>query len=452
MKTMTKYALLVAVAAMGFTACSKDEIDEIKNEPTFTLSIEASADETRSSFGDLADNAYLSNWSGTENVYFYMGEDTQGVQATPSAAGLSATFDVTFSGTAPASGTIYALSPVGDYNSTPKKGGFTSNKLNSNYSDSYVVIPAVQTPLEGSCDESVHLLAATQEFTGTLESPLKMHFRHAAAYGRMTITNFAGTIKSVAITSPVAIVGDGCYYYYKTGELTHADVNTLTLNADNVVDNVFWFGCAPAELTSGEMTVTVTDSDDKRYVKKISLSADHGIKLIQGRIASFSVNMKDIEPEIIVGGANASLSRDEIINHFKVHKYADAAESYVDTDDNVTWTFCGSKDNASRPWLQIKKDNNAYIKIEVTANIKTVTITISNTNNSSGGIADITKHGQFTGTIHLKTGSTTGTDVGSGNDSDQDNKITIDVTSDCTALYITSSAAARIWGVDITTE
>lgn len=295
---MKKYAFLVAAAAMGFTACSKDEVAEIKNEPSFKLTVEASADETRSSFGDKDETAgYLSNWSGAEEVWFYMGEDHAGVKATPAAAGASTTFDVTFTGTAPASGTIYALSPVGDYNHTPQKGGFTSNSLTTSHSYSYVVIPSEQTPLDGSCDETVHLLAAAKEFTGSIESPLKMKFNHVAAYGKMTITGFSGTIASVTITSPVAVVGASCHYYYKTDVLSGASGNSITLKADNVTDNVFWFGCAPASLTSGTMTVAVTDTDGKRYVKEIALTADKGIDLQQGRIAAFSVNMEGIAAE-----------------------------------------------------------------------------------------------------------------------------------------------------------
>lgn len=299
MRTMKKYAFLVAAAAMGFTACSKDEVAEVKNEPSFKLTIEASADETRSAFGDKDETVgYLSNWSGTESVWFYMGEGTTGVKATPAAAGSSTTFDVTFTGTAPESGIIYALSPVGDFQSTPKKGGFTSNTLTTTNANSFVVIPSEQTPLAGSCDESVHLLAATQEFSGSIASPLQMKFNHVAAYGKMTITNFtAGTIASVTITSPVAIVGSSCKYYYKTGELNSASDKSITLKADNVTDNVFWFGCAPAALTSGTMTVAVTDTEGKRYVKEITLTAEKGIKLTQGRVAAFSVNMEGIAAE-----------------------------------------------------------------------------------------------------------------------------------------------------------
>ncbi len=295
MKMMKKFAFLIAVAAMGFTACSKDEGAEVNNESSFKLTIEASADDTRSSFGDKDENGYISNWSGTENVWFYMGEGTTGVKATPAAAGPLTTFDVTFTGTAPESGVIYALSPVGDYNGTPKKGGFTSSSLSSDYS--YAVIPAEQTPLAASCDESAHLLAATKEFTGSIESPLKMQFNHVAAYGKMVITNFTPAIASVTITSPVAIVGNSCKYFYKTGVLNAADGKTLTLDAANVENNTFWFGCAPAELTSGVMTVAVTDTEGKRYVKDITLTADKGIKFIQGRVAAFKVNMAGIEPE-----------------------------------------------------------------------------------------------------------------------------------------------------------
>ena len=35
-------------------------------------------------------------------------------------------------------------------------------------------------------------------------------------------------------------------------------------------------------------------------------------------------------------------------------------------DGEVTWTVSAYKDNASRPWLQLKKDSNVYVKISAT--------------------------------------------------------------------------------------
>lgn len=438
MKTMKKYAFLVAAAAMGFTACSKEEAAGFGTDPAFTLSIEASADETRSSFGELVDNRYLSTWSGTEEVYFYLGEDQDGIKASPSGAGSSATFDVT-SDTAPESGTIiYALSPAGDYGSTPKKGGFTSDRLN--YRDSYssVVIPAEQTPLAGSCDESVHLLAAAQAFTGDIESPLKMHFRHAAAYGRMEIAGFTGKIRSVVVDSPVAIAGDDCLYHYKTGELNGADGTTLVLNADNVVDNVFWFGCAPANLNSGEMTVTVIDDVGKRYIKTIPLSADKYIDLIQGSIASFRVNMAGIEAEPYI---IADLSTAEITSQFNVQRYDDRQTSYTDTRDGVVWSFIGQKVSATDPFLQIRSSSMSHVAIDANgANIREITVHITKDNNNP-----------YNKTLWVKASyAGTSDNVATGTDDDHDGMITVTIDGDYSNLYLMSSnGQAKIHSVEV---
>ena len=153
------------------------------------------------------------------------------------------------------------------------------------------------------------------------------------------------------------------------------------------------------------------------------------------------------------GSSTATLTEAEIKAYFtaKVHKYADGEVAYNDTEDGINWTASYNVDNADRPWIQLKKDATAYLKIEASSNISEVKLTITAASNSSGGITDITKHNPFGGEVYLETevsSSPTGALGLSGEI--VNNVVTLVPSSSVQELFIQVSAAARIWGVEVT--
>lgn len=290
MKKFMKSLAFVAVAAMGFTACensfdSQNEVEKVAYE------IAVQADDTRSLFGDKEDGSYPTLWSGEEVVKVTLNAgDVQDATLTTSNGGADAKIKVELA--ADAEGTLHVLTPynTGDY----ATGGFSG--INTQYSDYYVTIPVEQTPCANSVDESAHLLFGECEVSGAMSVTMK----HVAAYGKMTIKNFTPAIKSIELTSPVNFVGSGCYYYYageKVGQLTNAKSTTLTLNATNVENNVFWFTCAPIGTLSANMTVVITDSEDNTYTKP--LVAAGKLAFEQGKVSNFSVDMTGIEKDVV---------------------------------------------------------------------------------------------------------------------------------------------------------
>lgn len=224
------------------------------------------------------------------------------------------------------------------------------------------------------------------------------------------------------------------------GDYTEKDVYQLrNAAAANILIDVDGTVVTSASIADAAVKFTVAEAETKKGWINLNFNGrDDRIAIV-------------VTPGPSTGGT-ATLSSEEIKTKFSSHTYAAAEESYLDENDGVTWTFRGSKDTATRPWLQLKNDNNAYIKIAATASIKTVTLSISNTSNSKGGIEDITKHGKFTGSISLKKSTSDSGNVGTGSDTGDDKSIAITVTEDnCKTLYITASGATRIWQVDITT-
>ena len=150
----------------------------------------------------------------------------------------------------------------------------------------------------------------------------------------------------------------------------------------------------------------------------------------------------------------AHLTGDEIASNFAASPgmaYADSEASYDDTDDGITWgARCST--NTGRHWIQLKSDNDVYIKVAASGNISEVKVKISNASNTSGGVDDITKHGSFSGNVKLDAAQDTNTGTyGSASYSEiVDNILTIEPSKSSSTLYIHTDASARIWNVDIT--
>ena len=257
MKNLFKNLMLVAVAAMAFTACQKDngELDAPKRIVNFTANI--GGDDTRSGFTDKGDNGYKSAWDGGETL-FVKAENTE-KWPTIDAEGK---FSVEFS-----AGDQFATfySPVASW------------EYNTSYGIYMPVVPATQTPRANSVDPAAHILQAQNVYISGSEN-IKVTFEHVVAYGKMTVNTPAGfDISKVEINLVGAEYG--------------VEKNlTYTINADHVENNVFWF--ATETLKVSEMTVTAYGKEgetDKIYSKTVTV--DEGkLEFYYGHVGSFSVS------------------------------------------------------------------------------------------------------------------------------------------------------------------
>ena len=306
MKKMFRNLMLVAVAAMALVACQNDT-DGVNVTPEKKVTVEFFADfaETRTSFGEKDAKGYPSSWSGNEKVAFSLNEAAC-VSANATTSGATANFKIELTDDGTTEGAIYAFSPEGTYTSTTgiSTAGFTG--VAANYDNAYVWIPTEQTPLANSCDEGAHLIAATCKYENGIPTSAQLQFAPVAAFGKMAITNFTGTIESVTITASEAIAGNAYYYYTgeKVGTMVPRNSGTsqsIKLNATNIQNNVFWFGCTPADLSGGSLKVVITDNGGDTYTKNIDLT-DATLNFKQGRVANFSVSFSGIAKDEIISG------------------------------------------------------------------------------------------------------------------------------------------------------
>lgn len=302
MKKIFRTLAIVAVAALGLTACENDINEQISENDKVSVKVVGTvADLTRSTFGEIntTDKKVPSTWSGNETVGFSV-NGAAWVDATNAVEGSNAEFDVEL--TAANEGYIYAASP----RNTTKDfdlGGVTSV---SGGVACYLTIPAEQTPLTGSVDESTHLLFGKHAIDGSIPETVQMAFNHIAAYGKMHIKEYQGNgIKSVTITaesddlaamSLKYVFADGSFD--KTGGSYEA-YKTITIDATNVVyteadGGDVWFTCLPgvSDNMAGNMTIVITDNNDDTYTKPLATAGKLGF--IQGQVSAFTVSMKDV--------------------------------------------------------------------------------------------------------------------------------------------------------------
>lgn len=231
-------------------------------------------------------------------------------------------------------------------------------------------------------------------------------------------------------------------------DATDAFVVKVTVNSEGgdwtVTPETLSWATIAVDKTAGTITVTPNGANTAEIANEAKLTVAH---------ASDASLTKEITlKQNGAGGAadikTATLIREDIV---KLGKLAYATEKTL-TKEGFTWSFTANKDNESRPWAQIKKDKASYVKLSAPKPIKKVQITITSTQNSKGGIEDISKHTPYSGDIHLKTADI----VGNSDTNDvaktsmvTNNIATLVPTGSNTELYIKVSAGARIWGISV---
>lgn len=264
MKNLFKNLMLVAVAAMAFTACSQD-VNEVNNVERvtryeFTANI---ADDTRSGFAEETSTnedgktVYHSEWFGNETIKVGPNGFFDSVQ-TVNIEDAEGHFTVEFTGdNVPTHIDVYS----------------PASAWNSQYMPT---VPAVQTPGATSVDPAAHILKAEG---ASVEGGIAT-MQHMVAYGKMTVGVPEGfTIAKVEI----ALVGLPNSYWSENQTYSY------TINANSVENNTFWFATEAMQIVK-EFTVTAYDADGKSVTKTVSGLTDGQLGFTVGRVSTFSVS------------------------------------------------------------------------------------------------------------------------------------------------------------------
>ena len=264
MKNLFKNLMLVAVAAMAFTACQKDNEDVNRVNETTVVEFKAEFDTTRSGFNEKDGEGYSSHWDGGEAINLEV-VSTAGVASPLANPTMEAdgTFKAELNGSISNEGTITALIPAASW----------KNEYNYEISGYEMVpsIPLVQTPEAGSVDPAAHILKAEKAFEGGLGGVQTLTFAHQVAYAKMTLE--LGSVVAFENIAQVAV---------------EIDAQRYTLLPTNLTEPTFWFACK--EATPAAMTVTITAENGSNYVKELDLAnAVKPLDFTTGCVASFTV-------------------------------------------------------------------------------------------------------------------------------------------------------------------
>ena len=313
MKNLFKNLMLVAVAAMGFTACEQvnDDVNAGIDENTVTMTFVAEAPESRTSVSidDDGDVAKYS-WSAGDKVGFYYVD----VAATDKKKSSSKEAVISVNGTATFEAEFDKITGASAYNI----GAFYPGDSWVNHVDTYpfnnvnVKIPAGQALTAGTFDPKADLMMS-KPFMGVALSPddvKTLEFTRIAAIGKMNLKledMVAGeVIKSVKFsllaegthfTGPVSLDLENSSYSIVEAKASNAVTisGELAANADRTE---IYFTCFPGEY-EGDYKIEVT-TDKAKYSKTGTLSKV--LSFTAGDVLSFNATATGREEIVVEAG------------------------------------------------------------------------------------------------------------------------------------------------------
>lgn len=319
MKKMMKTLALVAVAAMGLTACQNEIDEQIEANDTVTVTLVDETDSTRTSV----------NTNGSEPKFSWDDEETFAVleQTDALAQAKSVTF-AKVSGKAQIDAEFAVNGGKSEYKYVaiyPQKGFIDGSSLES----VSLSLPANQTMATDSYDPAADLMVSKVVSTDAQPTEAQMvQFYRMAAVAKLTLKNFnlelGDQVKSVIFAA------DGKQLAGKiTANLSNPEEYTVAEGSSSVTvattSKDVYFTLLPTTLEAGDTYSVIVLTDKYLYVKKGVIPADKSLEFAAGNVTRFSVNMSDIAPSdkwVLVKDASTLKQGDIVTIAAKNYNYA----------------------------------------------------------------------------------------------------------------------------------
>ena len=289
MKKIFTIILVGTAAVLASVSCNKEEVKEASKDGT--VRFYANEIKTKTEFGTPDGTTYPTLWTGKEDVYISLNmANSVKASVTPTGSKKTADFTTASDITDDGSGiyVFYAVSPN------------QVSKINTTYNSWNLEIPANQSPTATSVDEAAQVLFAKESTGSTFPASVGLNFKHVTAYGKLSFTNLAldpgETVTSVVIEAPVNWVGRWYYYVedhdtYKAGDIAPSSASDiLTITTDKTSD--IWFACAPVDLQTKTIDVTVSTTKGT-FSKSVTFPSGKG-NFEAGKIGGFTVDMSGV--------------------------------------------------------------------------------------------------------------------------------------------------------------
>lgn len=310
MKNLFTRLMLVAVAALSIVACQTEpEITTVPEKNTFTLTVTAEQETTRTYLGEADENGvYQAQWNNEGEVIrifeYVNNSDTTSVASTGFEKLTDGTAKFTAELTKIDEATV--IEDIDYYAIYPE-----SNRIKSDNVDITAFkfnTPTEQTPTATSFDGNADFMIAKPVVNQTEQlTELSMSFKRLVSIGKMTLTNLdtESTIESVDLTFSLA---EGAVAGYSSVDLTTSQYiscyqrhNTLKLSYNEPIskDTPIYFVSLPVCISAGDsFEIVVRTSDGCVFTRTVELTEGKEIKLTEGNMTGFKVNMSTADKQV----------------------------------------------------------------------------------------------------------------------------------------------------------
>lgn len=309
MKNLFTRLMLVAVAALSIVACQTEpEITTVPEKNTFTLTVTAEQETTRTYLGEADENGvYQAQWNDKDEVIlifeYVNNSDTTSVAST----GFEKLDDGTAKFTAELTKIDEAtvIEKIDYYAIYPE-----SNRIKSDNVDITAFkfnTPTEQTPTATSFDGNTDFMIAKPVVDQTEQlTELSMSFKRLVSIGKMTLTNLdtESAIESVDLTFTLT---EGAVAGYSRVDLTTSQYsscyqrhNTLKLSYNEPIskNDPIYFVSLPVCISEGDsFKIVVKTTDGCIFTRTVELTAGREIKLTEGNMTGFKVDMEKADKQ-----------------------------------------------------------------------------------------------------------------------------------------------------------
>ena len=288
MKNLFKNLMLVAVAAMGFTACEQVSVESVTpGTPEVKMTVIAGMDETRT-YIDEANKVVA--WNAGDKLMVVEGEDTfRKTSDIAIDADGKAKFTVSF----PEVGGAVTYNAVFPASAVNTSVDFTAEELE-------LQVKSTQWATAESFDPTADLLVAKQlEFDAQPEE-LNMQFKRLVALGKMTLTGLGeGEVKQVIFTAePGVVVAGRMLVNATTATVLESDYDytssSITVNYEGatVTENFpVYFTCIPFEMKEANCFTVQVICNNAVYTREVEILGGRSLKFTEGNLGTFTVDM-----------------------------------------------------------------------------------------------------------------------------------------------------------------
>ena len=283
---MMKLLTVVAVAAMGLTACQTGFEEQANVNNNVTVSFVA--EQTRTAV-DTSGSAPLFSWSDNETFAVLEQTDAlaQATSVTYAKVDGKAKIDAQFP--------INADKGEYKYIAIYPASGYTAAE---NISNATLALPSAQSMAEGSYDPNADLMVSWPVVTAAQPTEAQsLRFTRLVAVAKMTINNLNLTegevVEKVEFAADgKALAGSIAANLENPHEFTVSEGVSSIAVATNSASDVY-FTTLPATLAAGDAYSVIVTTNQNTYTKDGVIPAEKSLVFEAGNVSRFSVNMAD---------------------------------------------------------------------------------------------------------------------------------------------------------------